>query len=29
LKKELLGVPFRRWRCSPPVVKCAPFISGG
>jgi len=26
-QKTGLGVPFRRWRCSPPVVKCAPFIS--
>ena len=27
-KKTGLGVPFRRWRCSPPVVKCAGCISG-
>lgn len=24
--KTGLGAPFRRWRCSPPVVKCAPCI---
>jgi hypothetical protein len=25
--KTASGVPFRRWLCSPPVVKCAGFIS--